>query len=68
MVSFQFTGVTLIEACDASFYWPISRVSHCCIRSRLYKDTHAQTMFTLSIVIHRATVIIKHKTCLYVQS
>ena len=45
---------------------PISRVGHCCLRVRLYMCTHAQTVFTLSIVINRtenalATKIIKHK-------
>ena len=44
----------------------ISRVGHCCIRSRLYKYTHAQTVFTLSIIVIRveraqSIVIIKHK-------
>ena len=32
----------------------ISRVCHCCMRATFYKYTHAQTVFTLSIVINRA--------------
>ena len=47
-------------------HWPISRVGHCCMRARLYKYTHTQTVFRSAIVINRtedaySVVIIKHK-------
>ena len=50
-------------------YYPMPRVGHCSLRSRLYGYTHAQTVFTLSIEINRAKhaqsiIIIKHKCML----
>ena len=47
----------------------MSQVGHCCIRVKLYKYTHAQTVYTFSIIINRAEraqslIIIKHKNIL----